>query len=286
MQSFESNDQSNTNDTNLQNIYMKVLYAKMNPFDSRSNTRIHFHPFTELYYIVEGRGRFSIEDSMVNAKEGDFIIINSNIGHSIYPIEDTKDLKYLSLGFDSISIVDIENEEKNDELTKFFHSHISENNDELLKSFKEILDEFSSDTVFSRSMANAEATILFINLLRKFENQIELSHDKKVNKQIDYIKNYIDSNYSEDIKLETLSSMAFMNKFHLIAEFKQAYRVTPIEYLILKRIEITKNLLISTNHSMDEISSIVGFNSQSYFNQVFKKKVGITPSKFRKNHRI
>ncbi len=80
--------------------------------------------------------------------------------------------------------------------------------------------------------------------------------------------------------------MAFMNKFHLIAEFKQSYRVTPIDYLILKRIEVTKNLLISTNHSMEEISSIVGFNSQSYFNQVFRKKVGITPSQFRKNHRI
>ena len=80
--------------------------------------------------------------------------------------------------------------------------------------------------------------------------------------------------------------MAYMNKFHLISEFKQAYRVTPIEYLILKRIEISKNLLISTNHSMEEISTIVGFNSQSYFNQVFKKKNMQTPSQFRKKHRL
>ena len=77
-----------------------------------------------------------------------------------------------------------------------------------------------------------------------------------------------------------------MNKFHLIAEFKQAYRVTPIEYLILKRIEVSKGLLISTNHSMETIAHIVGFNSQSYFNQVFRKKVGFTPSQFRKKHRL
>ena len=80
--------------------------------------------------------------------------------------------------------------------------------------------------------------------------------------------------------------MAYMNKFHLISEFKQSYRITPIEYLILKRVEVSKDLLISTNHTMEEISALVGFNSQSYFNQVFKKKVGQTPSQFRRKHRL
>ena len=125
-----------------------------------------------------------------------------------------------------------------------------------------------------------------IYVLRKYDSEIIISHEKKVNIQIDYIKNYMDNNYSEDIKLEDLANMAYMNKFHLISEFKIAYRVTPIEYLILKRIDVTKNLLITTNHSMEEISSLVGFNSQSYFNQVFKKKVGITPSQYRRNHRL
>lgn len=53
----------------------------------------------------------------------------------------------------------------------------------------------------------------------------------------------MDANYHEDIKLEDLSAMAYMNKFHLISEFKQSYRITPIEYLILKRIEVSKIFL-------------------------------------------
>lgn len=286
MKNFENINENDTNEIGTQNVYLKVLYAKKNSFDNSLNSRIHFHPFTELYFIVKGEGKFSIEDKIINVAKDDFLIINSNIGHSIYPVNDEKDLEYISLGIDSISIVNIDESGHAHDSSKYFHTHLGNHSEILLNYFEEVLKEFNSEVLFSRSMANAKASIIIIDILRQYHSKLQLSHDKKVNKQIDYIKNYIDSNYAEDIKLESLSSMAFMNKFHLISEFKQSYRVTPIEYLILKRIEITKNLLISTNHSMEEISSIVGFNSQSYFNQVFKKKVGITPSKFRKNHRI
>lgn len=266
-------------------IYLNVLYAKKNSTNSNMNSRIHFHPFTEFYFLTSGKGTFSIEDKNISVKMGDFLIINSNIGHSIYPFDNKTNLEYISFGVDSIYVS--KTSDSNElEAPKFFYKNVNNYANKFLKAFTEILYEFNSDTPYSKSMANAKASIALINILREFNGQIVISNDKKTNKQIDYIKNYIDNNYSTDIKLENLSKMAYMNKFHLIAEFKQSYRVTPIEYLILKRIEVTKNLLISTNHSMEEISSIVGFNSQSYFNQVFRKKVGITPSRFRKNHRI
>ena len=246
-------DKNENDNTSMQSIYLKVLYAKKNYSSNKINSRIHFHPFTEFYYILDGNGKFSIEDKVINASKDDFFIINSNVGHSIYSKEDDN-LNYISFGVDSIFVKTVNNDQDFDE-DKYIYKNIDENTDKFINFFKEINIEFNSN-------------------------------DIKINKQIDYIKNFIDNNYAEDIKLENLSKMAYMNKFHLISEFKQSYRVTPIEYLILKRIEITKNLLISTNHSMEEISSIVGFNSQSYFNQVFKKKVGLTPSQFRKNHRI
>ncbi|MDU1317070.1 AraC family transcriptional regulator, partial [Anaerococcus hydrogenalis] len=213
-----------------------------------------------------------------------FFIINSNVGHSIYSNEN-ENLLYISFGIDSIFIKNINDKEKLEE-DKYIYKKIKDSNEYFIDCFNEINQEFNSNDIYAKSMANAKASEFIIKLLRKYKDEFLITNDIKINKQIDYIKNFIDNNYSEDIKLESLSKMAYMNKFHLISEFKQSYRVTPIEYLILKRIEITKNLLISTNNSMEEISSIVGFNSQSYFNQVFRKKVGITPSQFRKNHRI
>lgn len=280
-------DNNENDNTRAQNMYLNVLYAKKYSTSNNLNSRIHFHPFTEFYYILDGVGKFSIEDKLIDVKKDDFLIINSNVGHSIYPSNKDENLIYISFGVDSI-FLKILNQEESLEEDKYFYKNIEDERlkEEFIKAFQDIQTEFNSGADYSKSMANAKATVYVINLLRRFKDEFTITNDIKINKQIDYIKNYIDNNYSEDIKLESLSKMAYMNKFHLISEFKQSYRVTPIEYLILKRIEVTKNLLISTNHSMEEISSIVGFNSQSYFNQVFKKKVGITPSQFRKNHRI
>ncbi|WP_326831220.1 AraC family transcriptional regulator [Anaerococcus porci] len=278
-------DNNENDNTAMQSIYLNVLYAKKNSSSNKISSRIHFHPFTEFYFIIDGNGKFSIEDKMIDVKKDDFLIINSNVGHSIYSSKDDENLIYVSFGVDSIFVKSVDNNENLEE-DKYYYNSIDEMKDYFLNSFNDINNEFNSKDPYSKSMANAKASEFVITLLRNLSDEFKITNDIKINKQIDYIKNFIDNNYSEDIRLENLSKMAYMNKFHLISEFKQNYRVTPIEYLILKRIEVTKNLLISTNHSMEEISSIVGFNSQSYFNQVFKKKVGITPSQFRKNHRI
>ncbi|MDU5913033.1 MAG: AraC family transcriptional regulator [Anaerococcus vaginalis] len=277
-------DKHENDNSTMQSIYLKVLYAKKFSASNNINSRIHFHPFTEFYFILDGKGKFSIEDRVINTNKDDFFIINSNVGHSIYSGED-ENLVYISFGVDSIFVKNLLNDDNIDE-DKYIYKNIENDQDYFIKSFDIINEEFNSNNIFAQSMANAKASEFVITLLRNFKDEIVITNDIKINKQIDYIKNFIDNNYSEDIKLESLSKMAYMNKFHLIAEFKQSYRVTPIDYLILKRIEVTKNLLISTNHSMEEISSIVGFNSQSYFNQVFRKKVGLTPSQFRKNHRL
>lgn len=277
-------DKHGNDKSDMQNIYLKVLYAKKFSTSNNINSRIHFHPFTEFYFILDGKGKFSIEDRVIDTSKDDFFIINSNVGHSIYSSKD-ENLVYISFGVDSIFVKNLLNDNDIEE-DKYIYKNIEENQEYFIKSFDIINEEFNSTDIFAQSMANAKASEFVISLLRKFKDEIVITNDIKINKQIDYIKNFIDNNYSEDIKLESLSKMAYMKKFHLIAEFKQSYRVTPIDYLILTRIEVTKNLLISTNHSMEEISSIVGFNSQSYFNQVFRKKVGLTPSQFRKNHRI
>lgn len=280
----KNNEQIIEEENSLNNLEIKILDAQKNINDSKISSRIQFHPFTYFYYLDEGFGRLTIENDNIEVNAGDLIIINSNVGHTLHLDKSISNVKYLGFGIESVSIAGIDDDESKS--INYFHI---DNRDKALRFedyFEDIHREYKSNDIFARSLANATATTLVINLLRKYRKDITIKRDKKVNRQIDYIKSYIDSNYSEDIKLEDLSAMAYMNKFHLISEFKQSYRITPIEYLILKRIEIAKSLLISTNHSMEEISAMVGFNSQSYFNQVFKKKAGQTPSQFRRKHRL
>lgn len=266
-------------------IRLKVLYADRTNYDIDRNQRIHFHPFTEFYYITKGSGIFTIENKLIKVKEKDFLIINSNIGHTEQPEKNVKDFEYISFGVEGITIT-CEADERGESESNFIIKTLRPIDYKIKEYFELILKAFEKKDKYSASYANSYATILMIDLLRSYNREIIISNERKIDRQIDYIKNYMDDKYAEDIRLEDLANMAYMNKFHLINEFKNAYGVTPIEYLILKRIDITKNYLITTNHSMEEISSMVGFNSQSYFNQVFRKKVGCTPSQYRKSHRL
>ena len=270
-------------------IEIKILNANESFLTNENSSRIQFHPFIYFYFIVEGSGTFFIENDSIKIKKNDLVIINSNIGHNLYVDEDEYAVKTLGFGLESIGLTshldEVQSEEEL-ELDNFFHITWENKEAKINEIFTKIVNEFHSENLYAKTLADALASYFLINFLRHFRNEIEVVPDININRRIDYIKSYIDNNYSLDLSLEGLSNMAYMNKFHLIAEFKQSYRVTPIEYLILKRIEVSKGLLISTNHSMETIAEIVGFNSQSYFNQVFRKKVGITPSQFKKKHRL
>ena len=72
-----------------------------------------------------------------------------------------------------------------------------------------------------------------------------------------------------------------MNKYYMAHEFKKYMGISPINYLIERRIKECKSLLRTTSLSIAEISETVGFSSQSYFSQMFKKNTNMTPKQFR-----
>ena len=96
------------------------------------------------------------------------------------------------------------------------------------------------------------------------------------------VKNYIDTNFNENITLESLSTIFYLHPVYLQRKFKQEYSLSPTDYTIKVRINHAKNYLISTNMSVEEISYKVGFSYPSYFIKTFKKHENCTPHQYRK----
>ena len=67
----------------------------------------------------------------------------------------------------------------------------------------------------------------------------------------------------------------------MVHSFTKQIGVSPINYVINKRISEAKNLLKTTNYSIRDISSIVGFSTSSYFSQMFKKVTGLSPKEYK-----
>jgi AraC-like DNA-binding protein len=94
-------------------------------------------------------------------------------------------------------------------------------------------------------------------------------------------RHYINTNFDKELNLDLLSHIRFTSKFHLLRLFKRYYGQTPKQYLIDKRIEKAKELLLQGTN-VTETCFDIGFDSPSSFSTLFKSRVGITPSEFQK----
>lgn len=102
--------------------------------------------------------------------------------------------------------------------------------------------------------------------------------------QIDTVigtRHFINNNYNKLLNLDLLSKISYTSKFHLIRIFKRYYGQTPKQYLIDRRLEKSKELLIK-GQSITETCYDIGFESPSSFSTLFKSHFGMTPSDFQK----
>lgn len=95
---------------------------------------------------------------------------------------------------------------------------------------------------------------------------------------------FIEEKFSEDLHVDEIAKVANLSKYYFTKEFKKITGVTPIQYLIRKRINHAEYLLENTERSVFQISSESGFNTEVNFFYHFKKANNCTPNDYRKLH--
>lgn len=119
----------------------------------------------------------------------------------------------------------------------------------------------------------------FKTILNNFiENFNFNTSDSVIVKVIAYIK----SNYSEDLKLETLGDMFNCNSAYLGKKVKKYTGLQFNTYLDNLRIEEAKNKIKNTDLKIYQISKLVGYANTDYFFMKFKKNTGYTPKEYKK----
>jgi two-component system response regulator YesN len=103
-------------------------------------------------------------------------------------------------------------------------------------------------------------------------------------KPIRQVKTYIEENYNQDVNLNSLSRLVYLNPIYLSSMFKQETGVSITDYIIEVRLKKAKELLADTPMFIGEIASAVGYKDTRYFSKLFLKHVGIKPTEYRKYH--
>lgn len=150
------------------------------------------------------------------------------------------------------------------------------------KLFKEMMHSWHSNHIGMPLKANAllmEIIYYYLSLLSVEEIDVK---NAEVSSAMNEVLDYIDKNLNNNTTVNTLASIAGLNSNYFIEIFKKYFNITPIQYILNKKEEAAKKMLMCTEMSIKEIGDHLGFSNQNYFSEFFKKRTGYSPVIFRK----
>ena len=113
--------------------------------------------------------------------------------------------------------------------------------------------------------------------------RLQSKRSEKSGSVIEEAMRYIRENYNRDISLDEVSREVNISPYYFSKLFKDSTEQNFIEYLTNLRMDKAKELLLTTDSSMKEICSMVGYADPNYFSRTFKKNIGVTPTEYKEN---
>ena len=254
-------------------LYEAKNYAKTTP-------TMHQHPFTEIFYIVSGDGNMYYSDKVIPLKKDGLYIIPKGVEHCEACSKDGKPLTFFVINVDnSFPFRKTKNEIPESTALNYV---FSSSNNPVHYIFQKVAEDLKAQPQPSQCHYGVQLLLsqLYLEIGRLLAPPIEekKSHD---NNSISFVLSYILEHYAEDLTLQYLADLIHVSTVQLGRMFKKTYKFTPLQFLTNERIFHAKQLLRETNHSITDISIMVGYNSPAYFTSVFHNAVGKTPSEYR-----
>ncbi|MDL2143452.1 AraC family transcriptional regulator [Flavobacterium tructae] len=250
--------------------------------------KLHQHEEIQISFIEKGQGAIFAGDTISHYREGDILMIGSNLPHvfrsEVYDNESsimrTLFFTTSSFGRDFFSLTTFKNIQPFLENSK--NGFITHNPPKkIVKSFKKL-----------NKSDNYERFILFLEIIKWLSNseREQLSnhlYDKKITdnegKRMQTVFEHVMTNYQKNINLDEIASIANMTKNAFCRYFKVRTNKSFFQFLIEVRIEHASKLLANNSElSVLEIAELCGFNNISNFNRKFKELKQTSPLQYRK----
>ena len=126
---------------------------------------------------------------------------------------------------------------------------------------------------------------IFIKLQRYFKSCIKTDNSHAA-EDVNKATAYFSEHYSEQINIDSYAEQNHVSTSWFIRNFKLYAGLTPMQYILSKRIYNAEALLQGTQYNISEIAQLVGYDNPLYFSRIFKKMKGLSPSEYRKNMQI
>jgi AraC-like DNA-binding protein len=253
---------------------------------------VHWHDEVEIIYIKKGKGTVTLDFESHYVEAGDIIIVVPGQTHGISQLNDYS-MEYENIFFEPDMFIS----KLSDGLeTSFFipllsgdliFNHIITRDDNDYTLLADCLNR--ADNLCSMDFPKGYELAIkgymyefFFHLNNMCEESsiINVAHNKRMDKIKDVIK-YIEENYQHPISIDEIADVCNFSSSHFMKYFKKVMGTSFTDYLNEYRLSMASRLLLSSSDNILEIAAECGYDNLSYFNRLFKKKYGVTPSAYR-----
>ena len=247
--------------------------------------REHHHTECELSLFVAGRGLYRVKDIVYEFEPGDVFLFGSDEAHCITEIYEPLDL--LNVHFEprliwedpnSIEMLRLFNGRNENFRNKFSHDDVILSNflSDIEKEMKEQNFGYAIKTKYNIFSA-------FVHILRNYDYVKKEDVAVKATSVIKNLKKamrYIDDHLEGQLNLNDISAEACMAPTYFSAVFKKFNGISPWDYITIKRVEMAKEMLRTTEMTKLEIAERCGFTSSSNFYKMFTRVTGKKPGEY------
>lgn len=263
---------------------------KLEEANSPGMAHSHFHNYYEIYFLMDGSRRYFINHTLYDVVPNEVVLINKGDIHQTIAVSDERIYYRYLLTFSEQFIERLGPEFSKDVLLRIFDCKKAHIHEAMQNTFKTLLRRLESrinaKDVYSQYMAKINFLEILVSINKIVDNNISplmdnlTAYEDRIQDVCRHICNY----YNQPISLNQMAKIAYMSPTYFSKKFKRVTGIGFNEYLNNVRIKMAASMLIETKSSITEIASFCGYQDSNYFGDVFKKIMGVSPNKYRKDH--
>ncbi|NMO94901.1 AraC family transcriptional regulator [Paenibacillus lemnae] len=225
-----------------------------------------------LQYCIDGAAEYPVEDQHYLTQKGDLLFHRPGEVHSIHTVEGEPYVCASIVFHFGAEPFPFDSVFQNRHLLGRFEGH------KLERMLNELIHYHRQPGLSAQLKCQG---LLLQVLGESADPQRQSDHKERTNlAKMVLVKNHLIHHYPEDITHEDLEKISGLTRNYIILQFKQAFGMSPFQFLTWVRLQKAKELALMTSLSVGEIARQVGYSDVHTFGRMFKKKMGVSLTEY------